>query len=59
MEKKILLPIIAVIFFIVLISLFSRQSTVQDSVILFPELEETLEDLDLINYQAILLCLEK
>lgn len=49
MEKKIFLPIIAVIFFIVLISLFSRQSTVQDSVLLFPELEETLEDLDLIT----------
>ena len=52
MEKKILIPIIAVIFFIVLISLFSRQSTVQDSVLLFPELEETLEDLDLITIQS-------
>ena len=52
MKKKILLSIIAVIFSIVFISLFSRQSTDQDSVLLFPGLEETLEELDLISFQS-------
>ena len=52
MEKKILLSIIAVIFSIVFISFFSRQSTDQDSVLLLPELEEALEELNLISFQS-------
>ncbi|MFL2503771.1 MAG: DUF4340 domain-containing protein [Candidatus Azotimanducaceae bacterium] len=52
MEKKILLAIIAVIFSIVFISFFSRQSTDQDSVLLLPELEESLEELNLISFQS-------
>ncbi len=52
MEKKILLAIIAIIFSIVFISFFSRQSTDQDSVLLLPELEESLEELNLISFQS-------
>ena len=52
MEKKILLSIIAVIFSIVFISFFSRQSTDQDSVLLLPGLEEALEELNLISFQS-------
>ena len=52
MEKKILLSIIAVIFSIVSISFFSRQSTDQDSVLLLPGLEEALEELNLISFQS-------
>ncbi len=52
MKKKILLSITAVIFSIVLISLFSRQDTDQNSVLFSPRLEETIEELNLISFQS-------
>ena len=52
MEKKIVFSIIAVIFSIVFISFFSRQSSDQDSALLLPSLDETLEDLNLISFQS-------
>ena len=52
MEKKIFISIIAVLFSLVFLSLFGRQSGEQDSVNLFPGLEDTLEDLNLISIQS-------
>ena len=52
MEKKTLLLIIAVIFSIVFISFFSRQSTDQDIVLLLPGLEEVLEEVNLISFHS-------
>ena len=52
MEKKILLSIIAVIFSIVFIIFFSRQSTDQDIVLLLPGLEEVLEEVNSISFQS-------
>ena len=52
MEKKILIPIIAVIFSLIFVSLFGRPTAEQGFVLLFPDLEDTLEELNLISIQS-------